>query len=58
METYKVIEGFEGYSISDHGNVKNNKTGRVLARSIDTYGYERSRICKNYKSYSMYVHKL
>jgi hypothetical protein len=30
METYKVIEGFENYSVSDHGRVKNNKTGRIL----------------------------
>ena len=29
METYKV-KGFEDYSVSDHGNVKNNKTGRIL----------------------------
>ena len=30
METFKIIEGFETYSVSDHGNVKNNKTGRIL----------------------------
>ncbi len=30
MESYKTIEGFETYSVSDHGRVKNNKTGRIL----------------------------
>ena len=30
METYKIIEGCENYSVSDYGNVKNNKTGRQL----------------------------
>jgi hypothetical protein len=29
METYKVVKGFENYSVSDHGNVKNNKSGRI-----------------------------
>jgi len=30
LEEWKVISGFEGYSISNYGNVKNNKTGRLL----------------------------
>ena len=30
VETYKKIEGFENYSVSDWGNVRNDKTGRVL----------------------------
>ena len=29
METFKKIEGFEDYSISDHGNVRNDKTGKI-----------------------------
>ena len=29
MESFRIIEGFENYSVSDHANVKNNKTGRV-----------------------------
>ena len=27
METFKKIEGFEDYSITDHGNVRNDETG-------------------------------
>ena len=39
METFKIIEGFENYSVSDHGNVKNNKTGRILKEAFDGGGY-------------------
>ncbi len=39
METYKVIKGFEGYSVSDHGNVKNNKTGRIKKVKANKQGY-------------------
>ena len=30
VETYKTIDGFDNYSVSDHENVRNNKTGRIL----------------------------
>ena len=29
-EIWKSIEGFETYSVSTFGNVRNNKTGRML----------------------------
>ena len=55
METYKVIEGFENYSVSDHGNVKNNKTEKVLKQKYRRDGY--MDIClvkdKNKSSHSM-----
>ncbi len=35
MENFKIIEGFRTYSVSDHGNVKNNKTGRILKGAFD-----------------------
>ena len=41
METFRIIEGFENYSVSDHGNVKNNKTGRILKGAFDGRGYIR-----------------
>ncbi len=40
MENFKIIEGFETYSVSDHGNVKNNKTGRILKGAFDGRGYK------------------
>ena len=30
MEYYKKITGYENYSISNLGNVRNDKTGRIL----------------------------
>ena len=29
VETYKKIKGFENYSVSDHGNVRIDKLGRI-----------------------------
>ena len=39
MEEYRIIEGFEKYSVSDLGNVRNNKTGRILKGGLDKDGY-------------------
>ena len=39
MESWKIIEGFENYSVSDHGNVKNNKTGRIKKVKPNIKGY-------------------
>lgn len=30
MENWKVIKDFPDYEVSDLGNIKNNKTGRIL----------------------------
>ena len=30
METYKKIQGFENYSVSDFGNVRNDKFGKCI----------------------------
>ena len=39
VETYKKIEGFENYSVSDFGNIRNDKTKKKLKCSIDKDGY-------------------
>lgn len=39
MENWKIIDGFPNYSVSDKGNVKNNKTGRILKQANDSNGY-------------------
>jgi hypothetical protein len=54
MEEYRVIEGFENYSISNFGNVKNNKTGRILKNSINAQGYFRV----NFTGCVKKIHKL
>ena len=38
-EEYKIITGYENYSVSNFGNVKNNYTGRILKPGIDKKGY-------------------
>ncbi len=46
VETYKNIEGFENYSVSDYGNVRNDKTGRILKPDFNR-GYFRVCLMKN-----------
>lgn len=40
MERWKEIDGFENYSVSSEGRVRNDRTGRVL-KPIDNHGYQR-----------------
>ena len=58
MESWKIIEGFENYSVSDHGNVKNNKTGRVKKIGITIYGYIRIGMQLNKVLHKKLVHRL
>ena len=58
METYKVINGFEGYSVSDHGNVKNNKTGRIKNVNANEEGYIRVSLYISKTKYMKQVHVL
>jgi hypothetical protein len=41
MESWKIIERVENHSVSDHGNVKNNKTARIMKQTITAEGYIR-----------------
>lgn len=54
MEQYQIIKNFENYSISNFGNVQNNKTGRILKSYINTKGYHQIRINKK----TVEVHRL
>ena len=59
METYKVIEGYEGYSVSDHGNVKNNTTGQIWrGGSSKIKKHFNVVLRKNNKSHNKNVHSL
>ena len=35
-EIFKTIEGFENYSVSNLGNVANQKTGKILSQQLNT----------------------
>jgi hypothetical protein len=58
MEEYKIIEGFENYSISNFGNVKINKTGKIIKPILNQCGYCRIYLYKNGKRKTFSVHRL
>jgi hypothetical protein len=58
VETYKKIEGFEDYSVSDHGNVRNDQTGRILKGKDNRCGYLEVTLMKNKKRYYKIIHRL
>jgi hypothetical protein len=39
METWRKIEEYDNYSVSDFGNVRNDKTGRILKPTMNKCGY-------------------
>ena len=57
MENYIIIDGFENYSVSDLGNVRNNKTGRILKWSVND-GYFFVGLRKHKIKYNQKIHRL
>ena len=57
-ETYKKIEGFENYSVSDFGKVRNDKTSRIIKGRDNTNGYLRVCLMKNKTKHDKLIHKL
>ena len=43
-EIYKIINGFENYSVSNFGNVRNDKTKRIFKAGINSRGYKRVKL--------------
>lgn len=63
MEIYKDIEGYEGYQISNHGNVKSlnyNKTGKekILKPKKNKSGYLQVVLYQQGKGKYHYIHRL
>ena len=58
VETYKIIEGFENYSVSDFGNVRNDKTGRILKGCDDGRGYFQVDLRNNKIKHKKKIHQL
>lgn len=44
METYRRIAGYNHYSVSDCGNVRNDSTGRILKPQDGGKGYKKVRL--------------
>jgi hypothetical protein len=57
-EIFKTIEGFKNYSVSNLGNVANQKTGKILSPGINTQGYKYVVLSLNGKRYTKKVHRL
>ena len=55
---WKTIEGFENYEVSDNGEVRSKKTGKILKNSVAPNGYLRVNLRANNQSYTGYVHRL
>jgi hypothetical protein len=58
IEEFKIIKDYENYSISNLGNVKNNKTGRILKSSDTGRGYLAVVLMKNKIRKSVLLHRL
>ena len=56
-ETFKTIKYYENYSVSNFGNVMNNKTGRILKPSEDKDGYFRVNLYAN-NIKTIHIHRL
>jgi hypothetical protein len=57
-EIWKTIEGFSRYKVSSQGNVKNNKTGRILKPSFTNKGYLMVSLSKDSKVKRFLLHRL
>jgi hypothetical protein len=61
MEIYKVIKSFRNYSVSNLGNVKNNKTGKILKPQINGLQgnqYKTVTLCEDGLKECWKIHKL
>ena len=58
-EIWKPIIGYEPYVVSSYGQVKNNRTGKILKQKIDKYGYLSITIYNTNKEKKSYtIHRL
>ena len=59
MEKWRILEGqFNNYAVSNIGNVKNIKTGKILKNFSTEEGYIKVSLCQNNKKATFPVHRL
>lgn len=58
MEIWKKIEDYPKYSVSNHGRVRNDKTGKILALRSVAHGYLQIRIHNENGNRQFGVHRL
>ena len=57
QEEFRKIQGYDNYSISNLGNVK-NKSGKIMRTRINTHGYVIINLQKNKVKYTETLHRL
>jgi uncharacterized coiled-coil DUF342 family protein len=57
-EEFRVIKGFENYSVSNFGNVANVKNGKMLKPFIDVNGYKVVKLFVACKGLNQKIHRL
>ena len=57
-EEYKLIDDYPKYSVSNLGNIRNDKTTRILKKNINDNGYYIVDLCKNNKRKTFKVHRI
>jgi hypothetical protein len=58
MREWKKIDGFEYYSISNDGIVRNDKRQSIVKPMLSTSGYLFVHLVKERKKYTKYIHRL
>lgn len=58
MQEWKSITSYPNYAVSNMGEVKNNKTGRILKHLILTKGYHGVRLYHEGNGKTLKVHRL
>ena len=58
MQEWKIITEHPTYSISNKGQVRNNKTNHLLKLNLHTKGYRQVALCKNGNRKVKLVHRL
>ena len=56
-ETYKQIDDFPNYSVSNKGQIKNNSSGKLLTCCKNLHGYLCVSLRKDGKTYNVKVHR-
>lgn len=58
MANWKKVKGYTNYSVSDEGQVRNDKTMKALSPAFDSNGYLFVILCENGTRWHGYIHQL
>ena len=58
MEKYMIIPGLDNFAISNKGNLKNIRNGRILKQTINSRGYYQCNVSQDGAKKSLRIHRL